>query len=78
MEMVAHGDGAFYRPHTDTYAGDEYTPGGRRRLTMAYYLHHRPRRFVGVRSLFVFPSSARHEVETISCPTAHSPAAASQ
>jgi SM-20-related protein len=87
IEMVAHGDGAFYRPHTDTYAGDEYTPGGRRRMTMVYYLHRRPRRFTGGRlrifdlggeqsieiepthdSLLVFPSSARHEVETISCP----------
>lgn len=87
MEVVAHGDGAFYRPHTDTYSGDEYTPGGRRRLTMVYYLHRRPRRFTGGRlrlfdlggeqsieiepthdSLLVFPSSARHEVETISCP----------
>jgi len=87
MEMVAHGDGAFYRPHTDTYTGDEYTPGGRRRLTMVYYLHRQPRRFTGGRlrmfdlggeqsieiepthdSLLVFPSSARHEVETISCP----------
>ncbi len=87
IEMVAHGDGAFYRPHTDTYTGDEYAPGGRRRLTMVYYLHRRPRRFTGGRlrlfdlggdrsieiepahdSLLVFPSSARHEVETVSCP----------
>lgn len=87
IEMVAHGDGAFYRPHTDTFTGDEYTPGGRRRLTMVYYLHRRPRRFTGGRlrmfdlsgeqsieiepthdSLLVFPSSARHEVEEISCP----------
>jgi hypothetical protein len=87
MEIVAHGDGAFYRPHTDTYTGDEYTPGGRRRLTMVYYLHRQPRRFTGGHlrifdrgggqsidiepahdSLLVFPSYARHEVETISCP----------
>ena len=87
MEMVAHGDGAFYRPHTDTFAGDEYMSGGRRRLTMVYYFHRRPRRFTGGRlrlfdlgghrtidvepthdSLLVFPSTARHEVETISCP----------
>ncbi len=87
MEIVAHGDGAFYRPHTDTYTGDEYTPGGRRRLTMVYYFHRQPRRFTGGRlrlfdlggeqsidiepahdSLLVFPSYARHEVETISCP----------
>jgi SM-20-related protein len=87
MEMVAHGDGAFYRPHTDTYGGDEYTPGGRRRMTMVYYFNRMPRRFTGGRlrmfdlggeqsieiepthdSLLVFPSSALHEVETISCP----------
>lgn len=87
IEMVAHGNGAFYRPHTDTYTDDHYTPGGRRRLTMIYYLHRRPRRFSGGRlrlfdlggaqsleiepdhdSLLVFPSSARHEVETVSCP----------
>jgi SM-20-related protein len=87
LEMVAHGDGAFYLPHTDTFTGDEYTPGGRRRMTMVYYLHRQPRRFTGGRlrlfdrageqsieiepthdSLLVFPSSARHEVETISCP----------
>ncbi len=87
MEIVAHGDGAFYQPHTDTYPGDEYAPGGRRRMTMVYYLHRQPRRFSGGRlrifdlggeqsisiepahdSLLVFPSSARHEVEAISCP----------
>lgn len=87
IEMVAHGDGAFYRPHTDTWAGDEYAPGGRRRLSMVYYLHRRPRCFAGGRlrlfdlggersidiepthdSLLVFPSSARHEVETVHCP----------
>ena len=87
MEMVAHGDGAFYRPHTDTFTGDQYTPGGRRRLTMVYYFHREPRRFAGGRlrlfdlgggqsidvepkhdSLLVFPSTARHEVERVSCP----------
>ena len=87
MEIVAHGHGAFYRPHTDTFTGDEYMSGGRRRLTMVYYFHRRPRRFTGGRlrlfdlgghrtidvepthgSLLVFPSTARHEVETISCP----------
>lgn len=86
MEMVAHGDGAYYRPHTDTYPGDEYAPGGRRRMTMVYYFHRQPRLFTGGRlrifdlggdqsiliepthdSLLVFPSSARHEVEAISC-----------
>jgi predicted 2-oxoglutarate/Fe(II)-dependent dioxygenase YbiX len=87
IELVAHGDGAFYRPHTDTFTGDQYTPGGRRRLTMVYYFHREPRRFTGGRlrifdlgggetidvepvhdSLLVFPSTARHEVELVSCP----------
>jgi len=87
LEVVAHGDGAFYRPHTDTFTGDQYTPGGRRRLTMVYYFHREPRRFTGGRlrlfdlgggqtvdvepthdSLLVFPSTARHEVERVSCP----------
>ncbi len=86
MEVVAHGHGAFYRPHTDTFTGDEYTPGGRRRLTMVYYFHREPRRFTGGRlrlfdlagsetidvepehdSLLIFPSTARHEVERVSC-----------
>lgn len=86
-EVVAHGDGAFYRPHTDTFTGDQYTPGGRRRLTMVYYFQRQPRRFTGGRlrlfdlggsqtidvepvhdSLPVFPSTARHEVERVSCP----------
>lgn len=49
MEVVAHGDGAFYRPHTDTFTGDQYTPGGRRRLSMVYYFHREPRRFTGGR-----------------------------
>ena len=87
MEVVAHGDGAFYRPHTDTFTGDQYTPGGRRRLTMVYYFHREPHCFTGGRlrlfdlgggqaidvepvhdSLLVFPSTARHEVERVSCP----------
>ena len=86
-EVVAHGDGAFYRPHTDTFTGDQYTPGGRRRLTMVYYFHRQPRCFTGGRlrifdlggdqtidvepvhdRLLVFPSTARHEVERVSCP----------
>lgn len=87
MELVAHGDGAFYLPHTDTFTGDQYTPGGRRRLTMVYYFHREPRRFTGGHlrifdlgggetidvepehdCLLVFPSTARHEVERVSCP----------
>ena len=49
IELAAHGDGAFYRPHTDTFTGDEYMSGGRRRLSMVYYFHRLPRRFTGGR-----------------------------
>jgi len=62
IEMVAHGDGAFYRPHTDTFTGDEYTPGGRRRVTMVYYFHRQPRRFTGGR-LRLFDRSGEQSIE---------------
>lgn len=62
METVAHGDGACYRPHADTHAGDEYTPSGRRRLTMVYYLHRQPRRFTGGR-LRIFDLGGEQSIE---------------
>ncbi len=62
MEMVAHGDGARYLPHTDSYAGDEYAPNGRRRLTMVYYLHRKPRRFTGGR-LRMFDLGGEQSIE---------------
>src|SRR5476649_2465759 len=67
IELVAHGDGAFYRPHTDTFTGDEYMSGGRLRLFDLggnQTIDLEPTRD----SLLVFPSTARHEVERISCP----------
>lgn len=47
IEMVAHGDSAFYRRHSDTCPGDEYALGGRRRMTMACHFHRQPRLFAG-------------------------------
>lgn len=48
LEMVAHGDGAFFKRHVDTRIGsslDEVTT--QRILSGVYYFHTRPRRFSG-------------------------------
>lgn len=47
IEMVAHGDGHFYRAHIDTFTGDDATEGANRRLSLVYYLHRQPRAFSG-------------------------------
>jgi SM-20-related protein len=49
IEMVAHGDGGFYRPHIDTFTGDSASGGANRRLSLVYYVHRRPRAFSGGR-----------------------------
>lgn len=47
IELVAHGDGGFYRPHIDTFTGDSASSGANRRLSLVYYVHRRPRPFSG-------------------------------
>lgn len=47
IELVAHGDGGFYRPHIDTFTGESAVPGANRRLSLIYYFHRRPRPFSG-------------------------------
>jgi SM-20-related protein len=47
IELVAHGDGGFYRPHIDTFTGDNASDGANRRLSLIYYVHRQPRRFSG-------------------------------
>ena len=49
IELVAHGDGGFYRPHIDTFTGDGDSAGANRRLSLVYYFHRRPRAFSGGR-----------------------------
>ncbi|MGX1305704.1 SM-20-related protein [Amorphus suaedae] len=46
MELVAHGDGAFYRRHIDTRTGrtDQATD---RALTAVYYFHAEPQKYTG-------------------------------
>ena len=46
VELVAHGDGAFYRPHVDT-ALDERNDDTVRLLSAVYYFHVEPRRYSG-------------------------------
>ncbi|MCP5396586.1 MAG: 2OG-Fe(II) oxygenase [Sphingomonadaceae bacterium] len=46
LDLTAHGDGAYFRQHTDTLAyGD--SPAGDRLLTAVYYVHVRPAAFTG-------------------------------
>lgn len=61
IEIVAHGDGCFYRPHIDTFTGDDHVTGEARRLTLIYYLHSRPRRFTGGR-LRLYDMAAKSSV----------------
>jgi SM-20-related protein len=46
VEMVAHGDGAFYRPHVDTSFQDP-DDDTVRLVSVVYYFHVEPRRYSG-------------------------------
>jgi Rps23 Pro-64 3,4-dihydroxylase Tpa1-like proline 4-hydroxylase len=64
IELVAHGDGDFYGAHLDTFTGDQYMPGERRRLSLVYYVHRRPRPFTGGRlKLFDLTGATTIDVE---------------
>jgi SM-20-related protein len=52
LELAAHGNGAFYRPHLDIPVGQDRLPlgaweGEDRALSAVYYFHREPRRFSG-------------------------------
>lgn len=48
LELVSHGDGAYYRRHVDLYTGSAREGlGGDRLISMVYYFHRRPRKFSG-------------------------------
>ncbi|MFM5906016.1 MAG: 2OG-Fe(II) oxygenase [Novosphingobium sp.] len=65
FELVAHRDGAFFRPHIDTFTAANRNPKfGDRVLTMVYYFHAQPRRFAGGGlKLFAFASEEAIEIE---------------
>ena len=46
LELVAHGDGAFFSRHKDTFTGVDRPPLSRR-VTMVSYLYRRPKAFSG-------------------------------
>jgi len=48
LELVAHGDGAHFKRHLDTYFGvGADQKRGRRRLSLVYYLNQQPKRYQG-------------------------------
>ena len=52
LELAAHGDGAHFRPHTDTSLGSDRrplgaAPGEDRLISGVYYFHARPKGFTG-------------------------------
>jgi Rps23 Pro-64 3,4-dihydroxylase Tpa1-like proline 4-hydroxylase len=47
LELVAHGDGAFYKRHIDTFTGDVEGETTQRMISGVYYFHAEPKAFVG-------------------------------
>ncbi len=47
LSMVQHGDGAFYKPHIDTFTHDSESEKRVRILSGVYYFHARPKAFSG-------------------------------
>jgi SM-20-related protein len=63
IELVAHGDGAFYGRHLDLFTGSERTdPGGDRLISVVYYFYREPKSFKGGElRLYPLPSPASPE-----------------
>ena len=49
LQLVAHGDGAFYARHIDTFTGEaaDTSSGHQRMISAVFYLHHTPKAFAG-------------------------------
>jgi Rps23 Pro-64 3,4-dihydroxylase Tpa1-like proline 4-hydroxylase len=47
MELVAHGDGAFFARHNDTFTGPDQKGRGSRAISAVYYFHALPKAFSG-------------------------------
>lgn len=62
MEMAAHGDGAFYRRHIDTFVQDPASTSDRL-VSGVYYFHQAPKRYSGgALRLYAFgPGADRYE-----------------
>jgi SM-20-related protein len=47
VELVAHGDGAFFARHDDTFVGPDQNGRGSRAISAVYYFHALPKAFSG-------------------------------
>ena len=47
VELVAHGDGAFFTRHNDTFTGPDQRGRGSRAISAVYYFHALPKAFSG-------------------------------
>ena len=47
LELVAHGDGAFFGRHIDIFTGADANIGQQRILSAVYYFHTQPKGFSG-------------------------------
>jgi Rps23 Pro-64 3,4-dihydroxylase Tpa1-like proline 4-hydroxylase len=47
VELVAHGDGAFFARHDDTFTGPDQKGRGSRAISAVYYFHALPKAFSG-------------------------------
>lgn len=47
LEMVAHGDGGFYKRHVDTFTGATRSESGDRVISCVYYFFRQPKAFSG-------------------------------
>jgi Rps23 Pro-64 3,4-dihydroxylase Tpa1-like proline 4-hydroxylase len=47
VELVAHGDGAFFARHNDTFTGPDQKGRGSRAISAVYYFHTLPKAFSG-------------------------------
>ena len=55
LQLIAHGDGAFYKPHIDTHTGADHAfEDNYRVLSCVYYFYREPKKFTGG-EIAIFP-----------------------
>jgi SM-20-related protein len=72
IEMVAHGDGCFYKRHLDTFTGDDRARAGDRMVSCVYYFHSPIKKFTGGElRVLPLPTSSRPVPEYVDIPPTH-------
>jgi SM-20-related protein len=72
LELVAHGDGAFFGRHIDAYTGKGAPVDYQRMLSAVYYFHSQPKAFSGgILRLFALAALAGQEVEFLDLEPEH-------